>query len=76
MAKLDPINSKRVASYLAKSITRGDKAAIAALEAEFPGEARRIAEYTRMYHDPKAVGHDQIVNDVAAWYEAAGDWIE
>jgi hypothetical protein len=72
---LDPSNNKRVASYLARAVTRGDKGATAALEYEFPGEAQRIAEYSRVYHDPQAVGHDQLVKDVALWYEAAGDWL-
>jgi hypothetical protein len=71
----DATENKRRALYLAKAITRADKGAIAALESEFPGEAKRIETYQKVYHDPSAPGHKKMVDDVAAWYETAGDWL-
>jgi hypothetical protein len=76
MAIKDPTENKRRALYLAKAVTRNDKSAIAALESEFPGEAKRIANYQKVYYDPSAPGHKEMVSDVAAWYETAGDWLE
>jgi hypothetical protein len=69
-------DNKRRALYLAKAVTRNDKGAIAALESEFPGESKRIETYQKVYRDPAAPGHARMVNDVAAWYATAGDWLE
>ena len=72
----NPSDNKRRALYLAKAITRNDKGAIRALESEFPGEAKRIAEYQKAYHTPTHPQHKQMVADVFSWYEAAGDWLD
>jgi hypothetical protein len=72
----DPTDQKRRAAYLARGITRNDHGAIAALDREFPGEAKRIEEYRKAYHDHLHPNHKKMVEDVASWYATAGDWLE
>jgi len=68
-------DTKRRAYYLAVAVTRGDKSAIAALEHEYPGEAKRIEGYRKIYWDKLHPQHNKMVADVAGWYERAEEYV-
>jgi hypothetical protein len=67
---------KRRAAYLAKAITRNDKAAIQCLESEFAGEAARVKAYREAYYSVTHPQHTATVEMVSELYSAAGDWRE
>ena len=69
-------DTKRRAKYLAKAITRNDKAATAVLESEFPGETKRVEGYRAAYYDHLHPDHQRVVDMVGELYTAAGDWLE